>query len=278
MRVKLLKTIFFFSFFALLLIPSYFAEAEERIRVLIVPGHDDISWGTQYKDMKEADMNLRLATELYDILRTDQRFDVHITRNSWGYTPEFADYFTLHRKEIISFRENAKKSQEESVSDGTFIEMEGVPHNNASEDVSVKLYGINKWANENSMDAVVHVHFNDYPRAESWTEGIYKGFSIYMPESQMVNAGISQSLAGSVFTELKKKYIVSTYEIEKEGMIPDQELIALGTNGTLLPTVRSILIEYGYIYRFYDPIFRHRSYTIMANLTVAGIKKHFSLK
>lgn len=266
--------LFIFSLILLLSIPTSGASAAAPIKILLVPGHDDAVWGAQYGNVKEADMNLRLATKIYNTLKKDKRFEVHITRDSKEYTKKFADYFSKHQDEIVAFRENAKKKMQEKISDGSFIEKENPPHNNASEDVAIKLYGLNKWANENKMDAVIHVHFNDYPRPDKWTVGKYKGFAIYIPEGQMVNAKASSKLAGKIFTQLKKKYATSTYPEEKGGLVEDQSLIALGSNGTLLSTVRSILIEYGYIYRFKAKNLES-NYTNMANLTSTGIKNYF---
>ncbi len=96
-----------------------------------------------------------------------------------------------------------------------------------------------------------------------------------MPEGQMVNAQGSTDLAQSVFNQLHKKYMTSTYEKEKGGLIPDQSLIALGSNGTLEASVRSILVEYGYIYRFKTKKARDAAYTSMASLTSTGIKNYF---
>lgn len=245
------------------------------IKILLVPGHDNEIWGAQYGNTKEADMNLVLATKIYNLLKKDKRFKVYITRDSLGYTTEFANYFGLHQKEIVSFKEDSKKKLQDKISNGTFVEKADVHHVAATNDMVIKLYGINKWADENKIDAVIHVHFNDYPRDDKWTIGVYKGFTIYMPEEQMANSKESTKLAKVMFAQLKKKYAPSDYEKELGGLVPDQSLIALGSNGTLIKSVKSILIEYGYIYRFGNSVLRHKAYTNMSNLTVAGIKKYF---
>ena len=49
----------------------------------------------------------------------------------------------------------------------------------------------------------------------------------------------------------------------------------MGSNGSLIESVRSILIEYGYIYRFGNSKMRHQAYVNMANLTVKGITNYF---
>lgn len=254
------------------------AETGAPIRILLVPGHDDKIWGAQYGNIKEADMNRVLAWKIYDLLKKDKRFEVYITRDENGYTKEFADYFQNERKAILTFKDEAKKETQNKIEDGDFIEKENVFHNTVSENTAVILYGINKWANENNVDVVIHIHFNDYPRPTKWTQGKYKGFAIYVPDAQFGNARESGLLGANIHTELNKKYITSTYKKELGGLVADQKLIALGSNGTLISTVRSVLVEYGYIYRFGNSIMRHKAYTNMANLTFAGIKNYFSLK
>ncbi|MBU0612220.1 N-acetylmuramoyl-L-alanine amidase [Patescibacteria group bacterium] len=272
-RILFLSLVFIFT-----LAPFSLACASEPIKILLVPGHDNEIWGAQYGNLKEADMNLRLATDIYNILKKDKRFNVFITRNKNGYTKEFVDYFFTQRDNIVLFKENAKKKTQDEISNGTFIKKDGVQHISASEDTAIKLYGINKWAKEKNMDAVVHIHFNDYPRKTKWTMGKYKGFAIYMPDGHFLNAKESAQLAGNIFAQLSQKYITSTYGKEEGGLISDHELIALGANNTLSEGVRSVLIEYGYIYRFWNDSMRYRSYKTMADLTVRGVKNYFFKK
>lgn len=249
-------------------------------KILLVPGHDNEVWGAQYGNIKEADMNLVLATQIYNILKKDKRFEVYITRDKNGYTKEFVDYFAKNKTDIISFKENAKKETEDKILSGNFIEKTNVSHVPVSVDMSLKLYGINKWANENKIDAVLHIHFNDYPRPNKWTIGKYKGIAIYVPEEQMVNFKESEKLAENIFKQLRKKYVSSTYQKEKAGIVPDQKLIALGASGTLESSVRSVLVEYGYIYGkiFRNSITRHQAYKDMASLTTKGIINYFFKK
>lgn len=251
------------------------AQAVAPIKILLVPGHDNEIWGAQYGNVKEAAMNLAVATRIFNILKKDKRFEVYITRNQDGYIKEFADYFTDHKADIVAFRQNAKAEMQKEILSGSFIQKENVPHQDASEEMAIKLYGFNKWANENNIDAMIHIHFNDYPRPNKWTLGKYKGFSIYVPDGELANWKESGQLAANIFTQLHTKYGTSTYEKELGGLIPDQKLIALGANATLSPSVRSVLIEYGYIYRFRNSATRPGHYTTMANLTATGIKNYF---
>ncbi|MFA5778043.1 MAG: N-acetylmuramoyl-L-alanine amidase [Candidatus Paceibacterota bacterium] len=267
-----------FLIFGLFLTPVFFVRAAEPIKILLVPGHDNEIWGAQYGNIKEANMNLALATRIYNLLKKDKRFVIYITRDENGYTKEFADYFANHREAILAFKENAKKEMQSKITNSIFVQKENVFHNTVSENTAIILYGINKWANENKMDAVIHIHFNDYPRAQKWTVGKYKGFAIYMPDGQLANWKESGQLAADIFTQLRKKYIASTYEKELGGLVSDQKLIALGSNGTLLSSVRSVLIEYKYVYEkiLRTKATRLKAYDNMASLTVQGIKNYFS--
>ncbi len=252
----------------------------KTIKILLVPGHDDEVWGAQYGNMKEADMNLALATQIYNILKKDKRFEVHITRDGGtplGYTQEFADYFTNHWNDIIAFEKSKKAVMQNEISTGSFVQKESVPHHTVSSDVAIRLYGFNKWADDNNMDAVIHIHFNDYPRKTSWTIGKYTGFTVYYPDGEMDNFKESANLAADIFSQMHKVYHTSTYPPERGGLMPDQSLIAMGSNGTLLPTVRSVLIEYGYIYekKFRTKSTRLAAYKNMATLTAQGIKNYF---
>lgn len=250
------------------------------IKILLVPGHDNDVWGAQYGNIKEASMTFVLATQIYNILKKDKRFEVYITRDGstpLGYTKEFDDYFINHHDDIIAFEKNDKTLMQASIADGAFIQKENAPHHTVSSDVALRLYGINKWADENKMNAVVHIHFNDYPRTNAWTIGKYKGFAIYFPDGQLPNFKESANLAADIYTQLHKKYISSTYPPELGGLISDQKLIAMGANGTLDASVRSVLVEYGYIYekKFRNSITRHQAYKDMAALTATGIKNYF---
>ena len=266
-----------FIFLTFLFVPIFCVKASTPIKILLVPGHDNEIWGAQYGNTKEADMTLSLATQIYNLLKKDKRFEVQITRDKKGYIKEFAEYFVQEEMEISVFKEKAKQLTLEKIINGSFLQKENVVHNTVTKSVSNILYGINKWANENAMDAVIHIHFNDYPRSTKWKIGKHQGFSIYLPDNQLVNWKGSGQLAANIFTQLKKKYNTSTYDKELGGLIPDQKLIALGSNGTLLEDVRSVLIEYGYIYekKFRTSSVRLQSYKDMAALTVVGIKNYF---
>ena len=268
-----------FTFFILLLffIPVFQIKASTPIKILLVPGHDDEVWGSQYGNVKEADMNLALAKKIHDILKKDKRFKVYISRDKKGYTKKFSDYFSKNQEAILAFRENAKAQTKSKVARGDFIVKTSPPHNTATEDMAVRLYGFNKWAGDNKMDAVIHIHFDDYIRPDKWTIGKYEGFTVYFPDAELPNAELSEQLAADIFAQLDKKYTGSNFPPEKGGLAADQLLIALGSNSTLLPSVHSVLVEYGYIYekKFRKKSTQEAAYKSMASLTVKGIQEYF---
>lgn len=266
-----------------ILLSPYLVYAEtiiepKPIRILIVPGHDNEVFGAQYKNVKEANMAAALGLRMYAILKKDKRFQVYITRNEESYTKIFSDYFKNNMDAIEVFKDNAKKANEKEVKDGTFIKNDnGVPHSNAKTHVALKLYGINKWANENNIDAIIHIHFNDDGRRNRSKPGPYEGFSVYAPEKELASSEISMPLAQNIFNDLKKKYTNSTYVRENGGVIADQKLIAMGAYDTLAPTVRTVLIEYGFIYekKFKTYTLRKTAYNNMSKITADSITNYF---
>jgi len=245
----------------------------DKIRVLIVPGHDKEYFGTQFKTIKEETFNLQLAGYLYDFFKNDQNFDAYITRDSKGYLPVFQNYFTDKKDAIEKYVSLSNDWFGNLFPDFQWVD--GVDHNTAKKEVAMRLFGINAWANENNIDLVIHVHFNDYAGRKKNVVGDYSGFSIYIPEKQLNNYFFSNELANSVFPNLKKLLPVSDIPIENQGIVEDQQLIAIGPKNTLF--VPSMLIEYGYIYDSYalNSSIRSLFFKELAHSTYIGIKKYF---
>jgi len=249
-----------------------------KLRILVVPGHDSEFWGTQYKGVKEADMTLELGKELAGLLSQEDRFDVTLSRDDDGYMPELASYFENGKQEILDYALSKKKIMSDLETAGKIsLKTDGVPHNNAPGPVVIRLYGINKWANENNIDLVIHVHFNDYPRRKKTAPGDYSGFSIYVPEHQYSNARSSKDIADAVSKQLQTYYPSSNMPKEGQGVgvVEDQDLIAIGSFNTLDPA--SILVEYGYIYepQFLDQTIRSKILKDLATQTYVGVHNFF---
>ncbi len=122
------------------------------------------------------------------------------------------------------------------------------------------------------IDLLIHVHFNDHPRHSTRVAGSYSGHAIYVPERQYSNSRTSRAIADTIHARIAQHYPTSDLEAEKDGIIEDQELIAIGRYNTLDPA--SIIIEYGYIYE--SQFYTHEVASIvlddLAYQTYLGIK------
>lgn len=243
-----------------------------KVTLVVFPGHDDDSPGTAFKGVREADMTAKLGEELARLFEKEGAFNVFLARNSAGYNPVFLHYLETQRGAIEAFIDAKKYEMKQLIDAGLLHSYVGVVHNNAAYDTARKLYGINKWANDNGADLVIHIHFNDYPGRKLSSAGTYDGFSIYVPEKQYSNAKASKVFASSVFNRLEQYYPSSNLPKERVGIVEDQELIAIGSYNTL--DAAGILVEYGYIYeaQFTDAAVRDRVIRELAFQTYLGIK------
>ncbi len=247
-----------------------------KISVLVVPGHDNISTGGQYKRLQENDLNIELAQYLHEYFLEDENFSVFKTRDRWGnYNSWFLEYLEKEGESVSRFRDSVKKYMSYVLGEGLVERAVKVFHNPAADNVSLNLYAINKWANDNNIDIVIHVHFNDYPTRYYGWPGKYSGFSIYVPESQLPNSEASIDLANNIRGRLEKYFAKSNFPGEADTVVEDQQLIAVGSNASRDGV--SVLVEYGYIY---EPQIRSnslRSTTMkeMAFQTFLGTKDFF---
>ncbi len=249
----------------------------QKINILIVPGHDNEYWGTEFRDVKEADMTLPLGLSLYSMLAGDPHFNVTITRNYGDYTPTFVHYFydAATSPSIQDFISSTHHTMDTALSTGALLKVDGVPHNNVNSDIALRLYGINKWINENNISLVLHIHFNDNPERPENNPGPYRGFVVYIPEKQYDNATVSRSWGGALYNELKKYYPQSILPTESAGLVEDQDLIAIGPGNSL--KAGSALVEYGYIYepQFLDSDIRSDVIDDLAFQSYLGIHSFF---
>lgn len=244
----------------------------EKLRILVVPGHDSDYPGTSYLNLSEANLNLALAKELSTMLSSDPRLDVILARDDAGYNPQIINYINYNSEQINLSATSKKLETISRMAGGQVVRNEkNVYHNSAAPGMVTRLYGINMWANENRIDLVINIHFNDYPRKRRSEPGKYSGYVIYVPDHQYSNARASKSLANSISDKLAKFFAESDLPKESGGVVEDQDLVALGAFNTLDPA--SILIEYGYIY---EPQFVYKSVrpTVLkelASATYAGV-------
>ena len=249
-----------------------------KLKILVVPGHDNEFSGAEFRGVREADLTLEVAKHLVDRFKKDPRFEVFTTRDfgSGDYTSEFSSFFIARAADISAFRNDLKNTMRKFVAEGVVRRNVAIERDNALDGISFRLYGINKWANDREIDIVLHLHFNDYPVRRRSEAGKYSGFTIYTPEKQFGNAGASKDLSRALFDQLATFFAPSDLPLEEGGIIEDQELIALGSNASLKGA--AALIEYGYIY---EPQFRSLETrdAMMAELayqTYRGLKNYFS--
>src|SRR3989338_6688405 len=82
---------------------------DRKLRILVVPGHDNEFIGTQYKGVKEANMTLPLGKELARLLSEEDKFEVILSRDDNGYMPELAYYFREQKEQILDFVASKKQ-------------------------------------------------------------------------------------------------------------------------------------------------------------------------
>lgn len=222
-------------------------QTKKKLRVLLVPGHEPNFGGAEYLDIKERDLNADLALALAQYLVEDGHYEVTMTRGKDGWNPEFQDYFIAYAEEIKAFVRSQKMEMVQLIEEGkVFTTRNQTPHNPAPNDVAMRLFGINKWANDHKIDMVIHIHFNDsFPRKPTFP-GEYNGFAIYTPEHQYSNSQATAEIAKNVFKRLAYMFPVSSLPKEDRGIVEDQDLIAIGNSNSV--DAASMLIEYGYIY------------------------------
>lgn len=252
--------------------------SSKKINILLVPGHEPDYGGTEYKNLKERDLVVLMAESLEKVFKKDSRFNVTVARDENNWHPALERYFDQEWQNIIEWRDQSRAEAVSLVESGELKEIEGVEHNDAPHEAAIRLYGINKWVNENNIDIVLHLHLNDVPRKNTSEPGDHTGFAIYIPEQQYSNAVASREIAEYLKRSLELVMPVSTLTAESLGIVEGQELIAIGRYNTV--DAASLLIEYGYIYQpmFEDPYTQKFLLDRLAEATYIGIKDFFRQK
>ncbi len=249
-----------------------------KVRILIVPGHEPGFGGAEFGSLKERDMTVELARDLQGFLAGNNRFQVFVSRDVTDWSPIFATYFKDNWNDIVAWQQAHKQEMANLTRVGGYKPATGgVIHNDAPTDVALRIYGIDKWANENKVDIVIHVHFNDYP-GHGQKAGDYSGFTIYVPQNQYANSATTHALADSIFKRLSKYTAVSNLPGESAGIVEDQDLIAIGAYNSV--DAASMLVEYGYIYepQFVNPVTRGPALRDLAFQTYVGLQDFFDPK
>lgn len=254
------------------------SETQKPFTILIMPGHDTDTGGAKYRDLYERDLVVMIANKIADLFKNDPEFRVIVARNHEQWDLVLADYFKNQEQEIIDFKNQKQAEDNLLMSSGEKVVVpDKAFHSSVDKKTAIQLYGVNKWSDENGVDVVLHLHFNDSERPNMNLPGTFQGFTIFIPEKQLINASTSRLVAENIYEELDKILIPEIINNQKDSLIEDQSLIALGAAGTL--TKPAMLIEYGYIYE--KPLRaepeRDAFIDLLAEYTAAGIKKYVKI-
>ncbi len=249
--------------------------SEVPVRILLVAGHEPTFGGTEYRKLKERDLTVELSENLKKLLEKNPHYQVFVTRTASGWTETFSKYFA-GLDTIAEWRKASVEHFSQLVTLGNIpVTHATVKHNKAPGNVALRLYGINKWANENDIDVVLHLHFNDNPRANTSKPGKYSGVSVYVPATQYGNSTITRAVGEDILNRLKSYATVSNLPVEASGIIDEPDLIAIGAYNTA--DAASLLIEYGYIYeaQFQNKETRDVAMRDLALQTYLGLQDFF---
>jgi N-acetylmuramoyl-L-alanine amidase len=215
---------------------------QEPPHILLVAGHTPESPGATFNELTEYELNYELLEEMAEQLEA-AGYQVTTTHNESGYKPEFAEYFDRNEAGILDYRDRLKAAFDAEYPQG--VVTNDTDHNYASDRGVVQLYGINLWANQEDVDAVLHIHFNDYPGRTKGSAGEHTGFSVFTPLKTNNHFIPSFELAKSLEQEMLEVSNRSTVPKESAGVL-ESELIAVGhANSTNMP---ALLLEGGFIY------------------------------
>jgi N-acetylmuramoyl-L-alanine amidase len=247
----------------------------DKARILIVPGHEPDYGGAQFGSVYERNLVVEIGQDLEQYLQTNSNYQVYITRDTQAWNPIFSDYFTNDWNAIAAWEKTAAQNAPSLASLGA----SGAPpveHITDPTNVALRLYGITKWANENNIDLMIHLHLNDYPGHSATVAGKYSGLVIYIPAQQYTNSSTTKAIADAVFKRLSLYNPIDNLPIESSGVIDDPELIAVGANNTA--DAASMLIEYDYIYepQFVNPKVRSLALKDLAYQTYLGLQDFFT--
>lgn len=248
----------------------------KKVRILIVPGHQPSEGGTEFRDIYERDIVVDIANALVKLLTQNSRYDVIVARTKTEWNPVFQSYFDTHASDIEAFIQSQKLQMASHIADGSILPaVDQVYHNSASATGTLQLFGINKWASENKYDIILHLHLNDYAGRRTNVVGKYDGFAIYVPDRQYSNAEASKAVGEAIAVRLNAYHATSTLPKEDVGVVPDQQLIATGSNNSV--DGAALLIEYGYIYepQFLKQSMRPLAVADYAYQTYLGLQDFF---
>lgn len=248
----------------------------EKVRVLIVAGHQPEKGGTEFGGVREREVVADIADALVELLSQNPHYEVMAARTNTSWNPILQSYFDTHKLEIETFMQSQKLQMENYLADGSILpQADTVYHLTVPSAAAIQLYGINKWASDNRYDITIHLHINDDAEHRPRVAGKYNGFAVYIPDHQYSNAEASRAIGEKIAARLNAYHATSTLPIEDAGVVEDQQLIAIGSNNSA--DGAALLIEYGYIYepQFQSSSIRQLAIADYAFQTYLGLQDFF---
>ena len=163
-----------------------------KIKILIDPGHNAATKGNVGWLGYEYYMTLRLAKQLTAILDEDDRFEYLLSRDGDYYSRPIKEYMTNNYEKLLEIYDTKVK------------------HNNRIENLTryqtIELYAIRNYAIDNNYDLLLSLHFDymPYTNRRAKTEGFHVIVSPYNGE---FNA--SMQIANKISEKMKENYKVS---------------------------------------------------------------------
>ena len=250
---KILMAVIILSIFGSICLVFYQAKSSglidnllhKKIKILIIPGHEPKAGGADYKGVYERNLNVQLSDMLRENLSQNKNLEIIVARYTDDWNTDIKNYVLNSSSTIMNWVADMKAKMLTEVNAGKIkLLNSGMIHNDARSNAVLFLFGMNKWANENNVDIVLNVHFNNNPKINGKPN--YRGYTIYIPEKQYGNASTSKILANDISDEISKIEKPSNMPQEKGTITEDQELIAIGAFNTLKAPVA--VVEYAYIY------------------------------
>lgn len=248
----------------------------EKVRILIVPGHQPGSGGAEFGSVRERDLVVDIAATLAALLAKNPHYDVMVARTKQEWHPVLQSYFDTNVAGIEDFRASQALLMNKYLAEGSILPaVDQVYHNTAPSLAALQLYGINLWTSEKAYDITLHLHLNDHAGRRGSRAGRYDGYAIYVPDHQYSNAEASKAIGEALAARLGAYHATSTLPKEDAGVVEDQELIAIGSNNSA--DSAALLIEYGYIYepQFQTPSVRALAIADYAYATYLGLQDFF---
>lgn len=249
----------------------------KKVKILIVPGHQPETGGTEFRGILERDIVVDIADSLAALLAQNPHYEVFIARTKTAWNPILQSYFDANTLEIETFTLSLKAQMKNYLADGSILPaVDQVYHNSTKTKAALQLYGINKWAGENGFAITLHLHLNDDDQHRARVAGKYSGFAVYVPDPQYSNAEASRAIGEALAARLNVYHATSTLPKEDVGVVPDQQLIAVGSYNSA--SAAALLIEYGYIYepQFQKTSVRQVAIADYAYATYLGLQDFFN--